>query len=373
MKVAVFGCGAIGGGVVMPMVEEAGSEVIVIARNRQRFEELTKNTVIQITKANHDTSKTQEIRLSSVIDETDFNALTRLICDPDLQLIFTAVGLGEEHLTRVAQVLARALMNRQEAGIDSPICILPFENVAESGKIFQEMLGYFASGPIPNVFTSSVVIDCMSFRPKNGHVIREPYEETIIALSGNPEIDRMISTLPRGSTINEGIADYYQRKIGLVSAVHTAIGWLGSCAEIELANQAASDPRIFRLIEPLIEEMAEAVYRLTGQKFDRKELKAYGHRTVQRIKNPYLSDPCIKFTRRLSTKLSPDERFAKPAIHFFSELGEVPLALCKIMGIGLWLGLNAIEGIGAQCIKAISPLPPQLKEMILKFAENPVL
>jgi mannitol-1-phosphate 5-dehydrogenase len=355
------------------MVEEAGFEVIIIARNRQRFEELTKNPVIQITKANHDTSKTQEIRLSSVIDETDFNALTRLICDPDLKLIFTAVGLGEKHLTRVAQVLARALMNRRETGIDNPICILPFENVAESGKVFQEMLEDFAKGPIANVFTSSVVVDCMSFRPKNGHVIREPYEETIIALSGNPEIDKVILNLRPVSTINEGIADYYQRKIGLVSAIHTAIGWLGSYAEIELVNQAIRDPRIFRLIEPLIEEMAEAVYHLTGQKFDRKELKAYGQRTVQRIKNPYLPDPCIKFTRRLPIKLSSNERFAKPAIHFFSALGEIPLTLCKIMGIGLWLGLNIVEGIGAQCLQAINCLPPQLKEIILKFAENPVL
>lgn len=373
MKIALFGCGAIGGGVLLPMAEEAGFEVSVIARNRQRFEELAKNPVIKITKANHNTSETHEIRLSSVIDETDFEALTRLIFDPDLKLVFTAVGLGENQLTRVAQVLAQALMNRQKAGIDNPICILPFENVAESGKVFQEMLENFAKGPIANVFASSVVVDCMSFRPQNGHIIREPHEETIIALSGNPEIDKVILSLYRVSTINEGIADYYQRKIGLVSAIHTAIGWLGSYAQIELVNQAIGDRRISKQVELLIKEMAEAVYHLTGQKFDRKELETYGQRTVQRIKNPYLPDPCIKFTRRLPIKLSPNERFAKPAIHFFSALGEIPLTLCKIMGIGLWLGLNMIEGIDAQCLQAINCLPPQLKNMVLKFAENPVL
>lgn len=366
MKALHFGPGAIGGGVAMPMAQEAGIEVIVAARNATRKKQLQEFPGILVRKVD-DVITESLIGLPQVIDETDAKALRRVVLDPELRFIFTAVGAS--NLAQVAQVLAPALSKRD----GPPVCILPFENVPQSGQVMQNLL-LETPGAAKDVFTPSVVVDCMAFRETDHLIIREEYEDTVISQTGDPEFDNLLFRLPRVTIVGD-IDHHYLKKIHLVSAIHTAIAWLGIHSDFEFTNQAASSPRFQSVLSALVEEMAEATCLVTGNQFNRKELLSYGRQTISRVANPKLGNPCKdpKFTRNLADKLSPTARFGKPAVHLFSTLTRVPPTICKIIGLGLWLGMNVIENVGAECAEMINQLPTELKTAVLEFAENPVL
>lgn len=353
MKALLFGTGAIGGGVVLPMAQATGIECTVVARNPERRKQLEENPILRIHRVNSEIHNTEVIKLNHIIDETDAKELRRCITDPQFGCIFTAVG--GQNLAQVAKATAPFLIERHRMQIPL-LGVFPYENVPLSGNKFTSLVENHAFGSCQAIKPSSVVVDCMAFRDEYGEIVRESYEETqICALNG----DDHPLTKTQKVTIVDGIFDYYRRKIALVSAIHTAVAWLGLQAGIERTNQAAFDPRLEDVLFAVINEMAQAVDISTNGRFSVAELTLYGCQTVERVGNPYLPDHCSKFTRSLPEKLSVQGRFGEPAINFFNHFSKIPYYICQMIGLGLWLG-DKMPDVREQCYKAVSQFPEEL-------------
>ena len=353
MKAALLGTGAIGGGVVVPfLLERLDVDVTVVARNEERAREIARQPLVVVTASEEGTWE-RRFNLPQAISETDQEAMGKLLSDPDLNLVFTAVR--SENLPTVAQVLGRALSNRR---IGQPIFILPFENVPHSGPVLLEQIR--RSSPLHEwagtVLAPAVVVDCMSFRrPSDCTIVREPYREVIVQRT-DPQLEELLVN-HRLSFVDD-TRPYYQRKIALVSGVHTALAWMGMASGIERVNDAARTLR--QSISELVEELAEGVSLETG--FPSKELIESGMRTVGRVANPHLPDECSKFTRGLPGKLGPAERFGFPAVALWEKRQQVPKALCEILALGFSLSTDDPER--RECLSAIEAFPPPLAEHI---------
>ncbi|MCX6806688.1 MAG: hypothetical protein NT135_01015 [Candidatus Berkelbacteria bacterium] len=366
----VFGTGAIAGGVVLPMLHEAKIAPIVVARNPERYKDLLESPGVHVTRVNsHISSESTYVPFHAVIQENP-DHLVEYLTDQRVRLIFTAVG--KSNLPAVANALAPALKVRQKQRVRTPLCILVLENVASSGRHFGTMLEDCAAGSTLGIHLPTTMVDCMSFRQYDGKITREAHSEVVIGITGFEETDALICRLPNIALYQD--AEYhYERKIALVSAIHTAIAWIGIFAEREYTSDAASDDRFTAFLYSLVDEMAQAVYSLTDKTFALNDLVTYGRQTIERVNNPHLLDHCKKFVRSLPTKLSTTERFGRPAIRIFEDFSIIPLALCQIMALGLWLGKCRLNAMEDDCLAEIDKFPDPIKHTIIELAENPSL
>ena len=369
-KALLFGTGAIGGGVILPRLVNAGFTPVVVARNSERRHQLLVNgLVVEVVGQDYYKKDRFGLDIDYVILEDDDETLAQIVNDPDLRLICTAVGSA--NLEVVARVIQKALA-KQDGRALPPIAMMAFENLEQNGLRVNQIIKNTGSSSQRDVLCPTTVVDCMSFRNGgNCTIIREQHEEVIISHTENPELDQIINRINPLRDHQENVNLLYDRKFHLVSAIHTATAWIGILFEMPLVNQAANDPRFQLFLYGLIEEMSKAVAWMGG-KFYLDELGKYGQKTLRRAANTKLTDHSTKFLRKLPSKVSTVERFGKPAITLFDRHA-FPQHLCVILGLGVWLEENRMPNTDRKSRETVlREFPKVLSDHILTIAENPV-
>nr|WP_312458777.1 mannitol-1-phosphate 5-dehydrogenase [Proteiniclasticum sp.] len=117
------------------------------------------------------------------------------------------------------------------------------------------------------------------------------------------------------------LTPYIERKLFTVNTGHAATAYLGLLKGHETVLQAMGDEEVEDAVRGVLQETSDYIVKNYG--FEEKEHKAYVEKILGRFKNPYISDDLTRVARSPIRKISPSDRFVKPALGLLS-LGEEP-------------------------------------------------
>lgn len=291
-KIAVhFGGGALGRGLVVPFLEEAGFEVIVVDIDKNLLKALNDNDgyILNVTDV---PEKTRKIHIKAAVD---FDASNKILKEylKKAQVITTSVR--KENLGYVADILVKILDEDDEK------LILCAENIERSGKYFKQILEKKTEKHYDNFYIPDTVVDriCASKWP----------------IKAFDDLERA-----------------FVRKRLLVNTYCDACCFLGKSKGDQYLSEAVVNERVQSELKDYFdtfEQVLEENYLYTTE-----EIRQWKQLYQKRLSNPKIRRDLDTVARGLWNKLGYSERFLLPIIQLI-ELGnsiEEPMkALCHMI------------------------------------------
>lgn len=332
-RVAVFGAGNIGRGLLGWLFGRAGWEVIFVDVFPQLVDQINlagQYRVIEVGPEGRSSRLIEGVRaVNGMADEA-------ISATASAEVVCTAVGAGILH--RVAPTVAAAL-SRNDSRIRN---VLACENAdPNSARLLEHVQGVMGASPKGVGFPETLVDRMVPGSTGNSldvevearfdfKVARESW------IGGNPEV--------QGVELVGDLGLYRKRKLWLVNGLHAAGAFLGWHAGHETIAQAVSDPSIRGRLEEIVITMA-AVLSSQLEDWTEKELVEYGRYNLQRFRSTALVDPIRRVARNPLRKLGPTERLVSPAREAVRQ-GFASDALCDAIVAGLSIDDDRVEGMG---------------------------
>ena len=295
-----FGAGALGRGLVVPRLVEAGWSVTLVEPLPDLVQALQARNgyALEISDGLRRDSAWIEVA-AAMHPEIDRAAVAKALADASL--ITTAVR--KENLGTVAAQLADAWRH------DSPSerSIIACENVAKVDQVVLQALSDAGMSDRTmvqlNVPRTAVDRICASDWPTYTSIQTEPYAQLAAAKS---------ATVIPGVEQVDDIDALFDRKRYLVNTLADAAAILGRARGYQLLSEAIQDQEIVADLTPLIDALIHHLVLRYG--FATKDLAVYGVTSVRRLANASIPRRLDTVARDIWRKLQPDERFLAPLI-----------------------------------------------------------
>ncbi len=322
-----FGAGALGRGLVVPRLVEAGWSVTVVDPLPELLEALRRAGGYWLEWPDGIGAHTTWVPLAAALHpQNDRAVLQELLTD--VPLVTTAVR--KENLGRVATNLVAAWEHR-----NTDVALLGCENVERVDELLTKTL--LAAGlPAERLGSVSIprtVVDriCASDWPASTTIRTEQYAELAATETG-----RAIPGVLQVADIDAR----FDRKRYLVNTLADAAAILGGVRGYTLLSQAFLDAPLLAELEPLIESLTRHLVMAHGFRVD--ELQAYVAASRRRLANPFIPRRLDTVARDVWRKMLPGERFFAPLIDL-AERGESSDAALPVMARLVLLGAK-LEG-----------------------------
>jgi len=158
------------------------------------------------------------------------------------------------------------------------------------------------------------------------------------------------------------LTPYIERKLFTVNTGHAATAYFGLLKGHETVLQAMKDEEVVTAVRGVLKETSAYIVKSYG--FDEKEHQAYVEKILSRFENPYISDDLTRVARSPIRKISPSDRFMKPAMGLIS-LGLEPKDLARAIA-ALLLYINEEDPEAVVLQKDLKELG--LSEVLHKYA-----
>lgn len=331
-RVAVFGAGNIGRGLLGWLYGRAGWDVIFVDVFPQLVDQINREGEYRVIQVGADGRSTQLIRGVSAVDGTSAQAVT---ASASAELVCTAVGAGI--LNRVAPTIAEALSSGDSRIRNVIACENADPNSALLLQHVQSLLGVTPAG----VGFPETLVDRMV--PGNtGDGLEVEVEERFdfkVAREDWVGEDPGVSGMELVGNLNL----YRKRKLWLVNGLHAGAAFLGLQAGHQTVAEAVSDPLIRVRLEQMTVTMA-AVLSAQLEEWSQAELIEYGQFNLHRFENTTLVDPIRRVARNPLQKLGPTERLVGPAREAVHR-GISADALCDAIAAGLSMEDQQVVGV----------------------------
>ncbi len=327
-RLVLFGAGMTGRGQVAQLADEAGWQLTLVDRNPELIELLRSRGAYQVLLLG-ETPRSVTIRGFQALHITETPALHAAIRQADL----VVTSVLEPNLPAVGQVLAAALAERLQAGVEAPLNIIAAENMDHSSS---DLKGYvrqhLPAALLPDFerligFPNSMISRVVPIAADPLQIVTEAYSEwTADRQQAAGEPPRL-----QGLEWVDNQTARLQRKLYLHNGGHVICGYLGWLGGYQYIHEAAQDAAIMPRIRQAISEAGEAISRQHG--FARAEVKTYEEHLLGRLVISALADDLRRVIRHPIRKLGPEERL----------LG--PLRLCETLDLpraGLCCGVAAV-------------------------------
>lgn len=248
-------------------------------------------------------------------------ALKEAVLQADL--ITTAVGVSI--VPHIGRALLHGIKERLHQEKITPFSIIACENAVGATKVLKDALYEGLSEEeralaeeyigFPNSAVDRIVPMQKNENPLDVQV--EPFFEWVV------EEDAVKGDLLnlKGVHYVKDLTPYIERKLFTVNTGHAATAYLGLLKGHETVLQAMGDEEVEDAVRGVLQETSDYIVKNYG--FEEKEHKAYVEKILGRFKNPYISDDLTRVARSPIRKISPSDRFVKPALGLLS-LGEEP-------------------------------------------------
>ena len=291
-----FGAGALGRGLVIPILVESGCEVVIVDTNHSYEVDLTDDPegrihTIPIREALSPVKNAAEVARYLLAAKTVTTSVRR------------------ENLIYVARALAPLWGEHPEAGRRVLCC----ENVEHVGEAFSELLLGCAENEAQHRSLRSVAIPdtivdriCSANWPSTSLVTSERFFELAVAKSALP--DTGIKLIPSVDRIDAAFA----RKRFLVNTYADAVSFFALRDGCRYLYDAVGNVTINAQIEPymgLLKRLLVLAYDYTPE-----DLETWAEKYKRRLANPAIPRDLHTVARGLWQKLSPGERFVLPII-----------------------------------------------------------
>lgn len=332
-RVAVFGAGNIGRGLLGWLFGRAGWEVIFVDVFPRLVDGINRAGQYRVIEVGPEGRSTRLIEGVRAVNGTADEAIS---ATASAEVVCTAVGAGI--LDRVAPTVAAAL-SRRDSRIRN---VLACENAdPNSALLLQHVQGVMGARPTGAGFPETLVD-----RMVPGSTGESLDVEVEARFDFKVAKESWIGRDPGvpGVELVGNLGLYRKRKLWLVNGLHAAGAFLGWHAGHETVAQAVSDPFIGRRLEEIAITMA-AVLSEQLEDWTEEELADYGRYNLQRFQSTALVDPVRRVARNPLRKLGPTERLVSPAREAVRR-GLPSDALCDAIVAGLSMDDDRVEGMG---------------------------
>lgn len=293
-----FGAGALGRGLVIPRLVEAGSRVVIADADRLLVDQINANTgyAVDFTGPPGRQTHTIAIERAYALDRDD-DALDKAIAAAPI--VTTSVQV--QNLPRVADRLAAVWRD----GGTMPRTVVACENLYRAGRHMAHLFAERLHAHAAMIACPDCVVDriCAAV-PGESAVETEFYSEWVVENGG--------ARVFAGPDWAGDVDRLFYRKRYLVNALADAAAFLGMKRGHDYLHEAITDAAIIETIGPLLDLFRDHLNRVFG--FDMEPLEAYQAQSMKRLSNPAISRRLDTVARDPWRKLGPDERFVEPLI-----------------------------------------------------------
>ena len=305
-----FGAGALGRGLVLPRLKEAGAELAIVDTDAALVDHVLDAKGYNLTIAGPDGKKDVFVPVARAyaIGRDDV-ALAGEIAQTGY--VTTSVQIANLHhvIDRIQPIWSRNTSRRRY--------LIGSENKRHVGA-FIDSLFRQAGGAPDGVICPDCVVDRICAASPEGFVVEtEPYTEWVAEVPAE-------AGLP-GPDGTEDVDRLFFRKRYFVNALADSASILGLAKGRRFLHEAMSDTEILDQLAPLLELYRTHLERVFG--FSAEELGAYQKTCIERLANPGISRSLDTVARDPWRKFGHEERFLEPILSEASADRDVEPAL----------------------------------------------
>ena len=302
-----FGAGALGRGLVIPLLVESGCDVVIVDANELLNRELNenKNYIVDISDEPQEGRKHTIPIVEALSPMKDLQKISGYM----MQVTTVTTSVKRENLIHVARTIAKTWGNSAGEGRKVFCC----ENVEHVGEFFHNLLVGAAENEeqrenLNRVIVPDTIVDriCAANWPETSVITSEKFHEC--AVDARVVNDTGIALI----TSTDNIRGAFARKRFLVNTYADAISFLAIQEKMHYLYEAAESERINRRVAPFISMLKTLLVLEYG--CDKKELDMWAVKYQKRLSNAEIPRELNTVARNLWQKLTLDERFIFPVV-----------------------------------------------------------
>lgn len=328
MKALHFGAGNIGRGFIGLLLAQNGFQVTFADVSDVLIEEIKKKGNYRVILADETHEIIPVSGVSGINSQKEPEELKAAVLDADL--ITTAVGVSI--VPHIGRSLLAGIRERLSIEPIKPFSIIACENAVGATEVLKAAL-FEALTEKERVLAEKYIgfpnsaVDRIVPMQKNENLLDvqvEPFFEWVV------EKDALKGPLENLEGVHyvENLTPYIERKLFTVNTGHGATAYFGLLKGHKTVLEAAEDDEVEKSVRGVLAETSSYIVQRYG--FDAVEHQAYVEKILARFKNPYISDDLTRVARSPIRKLSPRDRFVKPALGLI-DLGEEPRNLASAL------------------------------------------
>lgn len=362
MNALHFGAGNIGRGFIGLLLAQNGFQVTFADVSEVLIDAIKKEGKYRVILADESHEAVPVEGVFGINSAKEPDALKEAVLKADL--ITTAVGVNI--VPHIGRSLLEGIKERLHQEKVTPFSIIACENAVGATKVLKEALYEGLSEDektlaemyigFPNSAVDRIVPMQKNENPLDVQV--EPFFEWVV------EEDAVKGELRslEGVHYVKDLTPYIERKLFTVNTGHAATAYFGLLKGHETVLQAMKDEEVVTAVRGVLKETSAYIVKSYG--FDEKEHQAYVEKILSRFENPYISDDLTRVARSPIRKISPSDRFMKPAMGLIS-LGLEPKDLARAIA-ALLLYINEEDPEAVVLQKDLKELG--LSEVLKKYA-----
>lgn len=328
MKALHFGAGNIGRGFIGLLLAQNGFQVTFADVSDVLIEEIKKKGNYRVILADETHEIIPVSGVSGINSQKEPEELKAAVLDADL--ITTAVGVSI--VPHIGRSLLAGIRERLSIEPIKPFSIIACENAVGATEVLKAAL-FEVLTEKERVLAEKYIgfpnsaVDRIVPMQKNENLLDvqvEPFFEWVV------EKDALKGPLENLEGVHyvENLTPYIERKLFTVNTGHGATAYFGLLKGHKTVLEAAEDDEVEKSVRGVLAETSSYIVQRYG--FDAVEHQAYVEKILARFKNPYISDDLTRVARSPIRKLSPGDRFVKPALGLI-DLGEEPRNLASAL------------------------------------------
>lgn len=312
MKAIHFGAGNIGRGFIGKLLADADATLTFADVNQPLIDQLDHQQSYQVNVVGEN-SKVEQVNNIRAVHSNSPDAV-RHISEADV--ITTAVG--PQILEKIANTLAKGLIERHAQGNQNPLNIIACENMVRgTSQLKQHVMKQVPQNLHLWVEEHVGFVDSAVDRivPPGEAANDDPLSVTVETFSewivdgtqfkgAMPDINGMETTT--------NLMAYVERKLFTLNTGHAITAYLGKLAGHQTIRDAICDPNIRQIVKGAMEESGAVLIQRYG--FDPVQHAAYIEKILSRFENPYLRDDVERVGRQPLRKLSAGDRLIRPLL-----------------------------------------------------------
>lgn len=338
MKAVMYGAGNIGRGFIAKRFYLSGADTTFIDVNTQLVDMLNAAGRYPIYVTRGTEYVPEWVERINAVNGRDAAAVIDTIAGADI----VATALGVNILPHVAELLARAIIERRARGA-RPLNILICENLIGSDTYLRGLVDPFIPEDTRDYFNKNVGFVCVSvcitvpptpqrFLDENPlAVCTDNHSELPVDLAGFrpagaplPKIDSMVAFSP--------FSFFIERKLLVHNMGHALMAYYGRLKGYNMIYDIACDGEIKYILTRALLESVRALAKRHNVKTD--DLLEFVEKLMIRFENPLLIDDVLRVGKDPKRKLAAGDRLGG-AFKLVREMGGVPAHI----GVGIAAGL----------------------------------
>lgn len=318
-----FGGGALGRGLVIPMLHASGKAVILVDTNETLLCDLAKQYSYTLTITDDMEQPLHTIPLKQVYSSrTQYAAVIAAL--QQVNTVTTAVR--RENLHYIAKTLAEAWKDQD----NTERCVICCENVEHVGSYMQNLLVEQATNETQRVHLRQIrcpdtIVDriCATSGEQGLQITSEQFHECSVDQQVVP--DSGIHYIPSVDNI-EG---HFYRKRYLLNAYADSISFIAKAKGYHFLYEAAGDCDIYDMVTPYLKLLMKLLERCYDISYE--ESKHWLNIYRVRLSNRDIPRDLTSVARNLWTKLTLSERFVYPLLELQKQHVNIQEGLCFII------------------------------------------